>query len=60
MEEVLDHQFQRVDTALKTLVDSLTSYNPSPAAALELVAADENLNLGLEKRKRPTLGSRLG
>jgi hypothetical protein len=49
MNEVLDQQFQRVDAALKTLVESISSYNPSPAAALDLVAADEELSQGLQQ-----------
>jgi len=50
MEELLDQRFQRLDTALNTLIDSITTYNPSPAAANDLVAADDALSEGLEQR----------
>ncbi|KAF2005817.1 hypothetical protein P154DRAFT_542350 [Amniculicola lignicola CBS 123094] len=49
MDDILDAQFQRVETALNTLVESIASYNPSIAAATDLVAADDALSSGLEQ-----------
>ncbi|ORY12659.1 vitamin-D-receptor interacting mediator subunit 4-domain-containing protein [Clohesyomyces aquaticus] len=48
MDAILHSQFQRVEAALSTLVDSIASYNPNPQAAVDLVAADEELSKGLE------------
>jgi len=49
MDVVLQTQFQRVEAALNTLIDSITSYNPSTQAAVNLVAADDELSKGLEQ-----------
>ncbi|KAF2835619.1 hypothetical protein M501DRAFT_1019615 [Patellaria atrata CBS 101060] len=49
MDIVLNEQFHRVETALDTLIESISSYNPSPSAALDLVSADDELSKGLEK-----------
>ncbi|KAF2027218.1 mediator of RNA polymerase II transcription subunit 4 [Setomelanomma holmii] len=49
MESVLSSQFERVEKALSTLVDSIAAYNPSPQAALDLVAADDELSQGLDQ-----------
>jgi len=49
MDSVLQAQFQRVETALATLIDSITALNPSPQAALDLVTADSELSKGLEQ-----------
>ncbi|KAF2807657.1 uncharacterized protein BDZ99DRAFT_464576 [Mytilinidion resinicola] len=49
MDAILQAQFQRVETALNTLIDSITSYNPSTQAAVNLVAADDELSKGLEQ-----------
>ena len=51
MDKLLGSQLTRVETALTTLVDSIASYNPSLTAAQELVSAEDELMLGLEKRK---------
>jgi len=53
MNAVIQSQLDRVETALNTLIDSISSYNPSPAAAFSLVAADDKLAEGLEQRKIP-------
>ncbi|KAF2402181.1 hypothetical protein EJ06DRAFT_528311 [Trichodelitschia bisporula] len=45
--ELLSKCFDRMETALNTLIESITTYNPSVQAAAELVAADEELNKGL-------------
>ena len=51
MDKLLGTQLDRVEIALTTLVDSITSYNPSLTAAQELVFAEDELMLGLEKRR---------
>jgi hypothetical protein len=53
MDVILDDQFQKVETALNTLIDSITTYNPSTTAAAHLIAADEELTQGLEQRRKP-------
>lgn len=50
MQDVLVTQFDRVEKALSTLVDSIAAYNPSLQAAVELVAADDELSHGLDQR----------
>lgn len=50
MEDILSAQFDRVEKALSTLVDSIAAYNPSPQAAVDLVAADDELSQGLDQR----------
>ncbi|KAI5236245.1 hypothetical protein E4T42_09520 [Aureobasidium subglaciale] len=42
-------RFQRLETALNTLVESVAAYNPSVSAADALVAADEDLDKSLEQ-----------
>ncbi|KAK4985827.1 hypothetical protein LTR66_008062 [Elasticomyces elasticus] len=42
-------RYARVETALNTLVDSIASYNPSVAAADELVAADDEVSESLHQ-----------
>lgn len=54
MDEILSAQFDRVEKALSTLVDSIAAYNPSPQAAIDLIAADDELSGGLDQRKFPT------
>ncbi|KAK7513075.1 vitamin-D-receptor interacting mediator subunit 4-domain-containing protein [Phyllosticta citriasiana] len=49
MDALLDARFQRVESALNALIDSIASYNPSQSAVLDLVAADEQLSRGLEQ-----------
>jgi hypothetical protein len=51
MDTILDAQLQRMETALNTLLDSIITYNPSTAAADNLLQADDELNRGLEQRK---------
>lgn len=50
MDDVLTAQFDRVERALSSLVDSIAAYNPSPQAALDLVVADDELSHGLDQR----------
>ncbi|OSS44359.1 hypothetical protein B5807_11060 [Epicoccum nigrum] len=52
MDDVLQAQFDRVEQALGTLVDSIASYNPNPQAAIDLVAADDELSHGLDQLAR--------
>ncbi|KAF2101862.1 hypothetical protein NA57DRAFT_73301 [Rhizodiscina lignyota] len=49
MDAILDAQFARIETALQNLIDSITTYNPSTSAALDLVTADDELSKGLEQ-----------
>lgn len=52
MEAVLQSQLDRVETALTTLIESIASYNPSISAANDLLAADDELNKGVEQRTK--------
>lgn len=54
MDEILNAHYERVERALATLIDSITAYNPSPQAALDLVAADDDLSQGLDQRTLPS------
>ncbi|KAF2008460.1 hypothetical protein BU24DRAFT_97049 [Aaosphaeria arxii CBS 175.79] len=49
MDAVLQSHFARVESALSTLVESIATYNPSTQAALDLVAADDDLSEGLDQ-----------
>lgn len=49
MNAVIQSQLDRVETALNTLIDSITSYNPSINAAADLLAADDELNTGVKQ-----------
>ncbi|KAH0533991.1 hypothetical protein FGG08_007403 [Glutinoglossum americanum] len=49
----LQSRFERVETALNALLDSISSYNPSTRAAAALVEADDDLSKGLEQRTFP-------
>lgn len=48
MDRIMDAQFQRIESALNTLIESIAAYNPSPSAALDLVAADDTLSESLD------------
>ena len=50
MEAVLQSQLDRVETALTTMIASIASYNPALTAANDLLAADDELNNGVELR----------
>ncbi|KAJ8109174.1 hypothetical protein OPT61_g7656 [Boeremia exigua] len=52
MDDILQVQFDRVEQALGALIDSIASYNPNPQAALDLVAADDELSHGLDQLAR--------
>ncbi|KAG4432199.1 hypothetical protein IFR05_012322 [Cadophora sp. M221] len=49
MDNLLDSRFERVEKALATLITSISTYNPAPALANDLVAADSELSEGLEQ-----------
>ena len=51
MNNIIQGQLDRVDTALNTLIDSIASYNPSIAAANDLLAADNELTRGVKSCK---------
>ncbi|KAF4636391.1 hypothetical protein G7Y89_g1695 [Cudoniella acicularis] len=49
MNEVIDKRFERLDKALVTLINSISTYNPSTTLANDLVVADADLSQGLEQ-----------
>lgn len=49
MDETIDRRFERVEKALATLITSISTYNPAPALANDLVTADAELSQGLEQ-----------
>lgn len=51
MDAVIRNQLDRIETALNALIDSITSYNPSIHDATDLLAADDELNNGVEQCK---------
>lgn len=51
MNAALQSQLDRVESSLNTLIDSITTYNPSVPAAIDLLSADDELTKGLEQRK---------
>lgn len=55
MNAILQSQLDRVEASLNTLIDSITSYNPSVPAAIDLLSADDELTKGLEQRKSTSL-----
>ncbi|KAI4288147.1 MAG: hypothetical protein L6R35_002588, partial [Caloplaca aegaea] len=53
MNAIIQGQLDRVEAALNTLVSSIESYNPSVPAAIDLLAADSELQEGVQQRKLP-------
>jgi len=51
METMIDGRFQSIETALNDLIESITTYNPSVLAAVDLIAADDNLAESLDQCK---------
>lgn len=49
MDTFIDGRFERLETALANLIDSVNKYHPSAIHAKELQAADEELSKGLEE-----------
>ncbi|KAL8652702.1 MAG: hypothetical protein Q9226_004161 [Calogaya cf. arnoldii] len=48
MNAIIQNQLDRVDNALNTLTASIESYNPSVPAAIDLLAADDELQRGVK------------
>ena len=55
MNGTIQNQLDRVEVALNTLIESITSYNPSLPAAHALLAADDTLIKDLKIRKSYTI-----
>ena len=49
MDTILQTQFSRIESGLKTLIESIAAYNPSIPAASALLAADDELKSGLKQ-----------
>ncbi|KAL2042458.1 hypothetical protein N7G274_004950 [Stereocaulon virgatum] len=49
MNDIIQSQLDRVGSALATLIDSISSYNPSIPATSALITADDELNRGLKQ-----------
>ncbi|KAL8824510.1 MAG: hypothetical protein Q9191_005016 [Dirinaria sp. TL-2023a] len=49
MNQTIQTRLDRIDASLSTLIDSIASYNPSIPAAQELLAADDELNQGVQQ-----------
>ncbi|KAI4133714.1 MAG: hypothetical protein LQ338_000043 [Usnochroma carphineum] len=49
MNAIIQAQLDRVEAALNTLISSIESYNPSVPAAIDLLAADTELQKGVEQ-----------
>ncbi|KUJ16999.1 uncharacterized protein LY89DRAFT_707382 [Mollisia scopiformis] len=49
MDAIIDKHFERVEKALATLINSISTYNPNPSLANDLVTADAELSQGLEQ-----------
>jgi hypothetical protein len=54
METILEERFHALETALNALIESITTYNPSIPAALNLIAADDTLSESLNQCKAPS------
>lgn len=50
MNTIVQSSFDSLETALSNLVESIASYNPSPAAASAVVIADNGVAESLEFR----------
>ena len=58
MDAIVYGKLDGVETALNTLIDSITSYNPSVAAATELLVADDELDSAVKQRMKSCLLSK--
>jgi hypothetical protein len=54
MDTIVQARLDRVETALATLIESITSFNPSIPAAEELLDADSDLTVALDQRTAPS------
>lgn len=50
MNAQFQNSYRRMEESLQRLTDSIAAYNPSPAAADELLAADDAVNEDLDRR----------
>ena len=50
MDKVMEKSFDVLEAALSQLVESISSYNPSPMAASTVVVADDEISKSLELR----------
>lgn len=50
MNVIVQKSFDSLEASLATLIESVSSYNPSPNAAITVVNADDVLTAGLEQR----------
>lgn len=50
MNAIVQRSFDSLETSLESLVESVSSYNPSPPAAIAVVNADDILTESLEQR----------
>lgn len=57
MDKIIDANFDRVEKALTTLVNSIANYTANPQAALDLVKADTELVDGLKLRMSTPLSN---
>ena len=51
MNAILQEQFQRVEDALSALIDSISTYTPSPSTAEALIEVDDELAKRLDQRQ---------
>lgn len=49
MNSIVQKSFDSLEASLATLIESVSSYNPSPAAAITVVNADDALTKSLEQ-----------
>ncbi|KAF8857871.1 hypothetical protein BDZ45DRAFT_714704 [Acephala macrosclerotiorum] len=49
MDNLIDKRFERVERALQALINSISTYNPNPTLANDLVTADAELSQSLEQ-----------
>jgi hypothetical protein len=57
MDEVMESRIQKMETTVNTLVDSMTTFNPSITAVEALIEADEELNHGIIMRRLSDSGN---
>jgi hypothetical protein len=52
MEEIMEARFQKMETSVNTLIESMTTFKPSVSAVETLMEADEELNDSIVLRRR--------
>jgi len=50
MDKIMEKSFDALEAALTQLIESISSYNPSPSAASAVVTADNDISESLELR----------